>query len=61
MISLRRNHFLVLATLYAAAMAYLSLVIGPVGLHYVPLDFGEAWQKLHRFPQRFRPSRDETE
>ena len=46
MISLRRNHFLLLAALYALAIVYLSLVLGPVGLHYVPLGFAEAWQKF---------------
>lgn len=46
MIGLRRNRFLILAALYAVAMAYSSLVLGPVGLHYVPLGLGEAWDKL---------------
>jgi VanZ family protein len=45
-ISLRRNHFIVLAALYALVMVYLSLVLGPIGLHYVPISFAEAW---HRF------------
>jgi VanZ family protein len=45
-ISLRRNHFLALAALYALAMVYSSLVLGPVGLHYVPLGPGEAWDKF---------------
>jgi VanZ family protein len=35
-----------LAALYALAMIYLSLVLGPTGLHYVPLGFGEAWERL---------------
>ena len=46
MIGLRRNHFLILAVLYALAMVYSSLVLGPAGLHYVPLGFGEAWDKF---------------
>jgi VanZ family protein len=41
-ISLRRNHYFLLAGFYALAMIYVSLVIGPVGFHYVPIDFGEA-------------------
>jgi VanZ family protein len=45
-ISLRRNHFLLLSALYALAMIYLSLVLGPAGLHYVPLGLGEAWDKF---------------
>jgi glycopeptide antibiotics resistance protein len=45
-ISLRRNHYFLLAALYGLGMAYVSLVIGPVGFHYVPIDFGEA---LRRF------------
>jgi VanZ family protein len=27
-------------------MAYMSLVLGPTGFHYVPMDFGDAWDKL---------------
>ena len=46
MISLRRNHFLTLAALYALALVYSSLVLGPVGLHYVPLGLGEAWDRF---------------
>ena len=46
MIALRRNHFLALAALYALAMVYMSLVLGPTGFHYVPMDFGEAWGKF---------------
>jgi len=52
-ISLRRNHFLTLAALYALAMVYSSLALGPGGLNYVPLGFGEA---LDRFMSlRFVP------
>ena len=46
MIGLRRNHFVAMAALYASAMIYSSLVLGPVGLHYVPLAFGEAWDRF---------------
>ena len=46
MISLRRTHFLLLAALYAAAMIYASLVLGPAGLHYVPIGLGDAWHKF---------------
>jgi len=45
-IALRRNHFLALAALYASAMVYMSLVLGPTGFHYVPLGFDEAWDKF---------------
>lgn len=46
MIALRRNHYLALAALYASAMVYMSLVLGPTGFHYVPMGFGEAWDKF---------------
>ena len=46
MISLRRNHFLTLAALYALAMVYSSLVLGPAGLNHVPLGYGEAWDQF---------------
>ncbi len=46
MIALRRNHFLALAALYALAMVYMSLVLGPAGFHYVPMSFGAAWDKF---------------
>jgi len=45
-IALRRNHFLALAALYALAMVYMSLVLGPTGFHYVPMGFDEAWDKF---------------
>jgi hypothetical protein len=45
-IGLRRNRYLMLAALYALAVAYFSLVLGPLGLHYVPLGLGEAWDTL---------------
>jgi VanZ family protein len=45
-ISLRRNHFLALAALYALAMVYASLVLGPGGFHYMPIGLGDAWDKL---------------
>jgi len=44
--ALRRNHFLALAALYASAMVYMSLVLGPTGFHYVSMGFGEAWDKF---------------
>src|SRR6185312_5013088 len=44
--ALRRNHFLALAALYALAMVYMSLVLGPTGFHYVPMGLGEAWDKF---------------
>ena len=46
MIALRRNHFLALAALYASAMVYMSLVLGPTGFHYVPMGLGDAWDKF---------------
>jgi VanZ family protein len=45
-IALQRNHFMALAALYALAMVYMSLVLGPAGFHYVPMGFAEAWEKF---------------
>jgi VanZ family protein len=45
-IALRRNHFLALAVLYASAMVYMSLILGPAGFHYVPMGLDQAWEKL---------------
>ena len=36
--------------LYAALVVYSSLVVSPVGLHYVPLDPAVAWQKFLATP-----------
>lgn len=46
MIRLHRSHFTTLAVLYGLAMVYSSLILGPAGLHYVPISFGEAWDKF---------------
>lgn len=46
MISLRRNHFFLLTALYALGMVYSSLVLGPAGLHYVPIGLDQAWDKF---------------
>jgi len=32
--------------IYALAVCYVSVVIGPLGFHYVPRDLGEAWRAL---------------
>ena len=34
------------ALIYALAITYVSVAIGPLGFHYVQRDFGEAWQAL---------------
>src|SRR5271157_163696 len=36
--------------LYAALVVYSSVVLSPVGLHYVPLDPAAAWQKFLATP-----------
>ena len=46
MISLRRNHYIALSALYALGVVYSSLMLGPIGLHYVPISFAEAWQRF---------------
>jgi VanZ family protein len=60
-ISLRRNHFILLAALYALGMVYLSLVLGPVGLHFVPIGFGEAWRKFMQISFVEHPSRERAD
>jgi VanZ family protein len=45
-IALHRSHFALLAVLYVLAMIYSSVVLGPAGLHYVPISLGEAWDKF---------------
>ncbi len=44
--TLSRRHMAILAVLYGLAVVYSSLVLGPDGLHYVPISLGEAWQKF---------------
>jgi VanZ family protein len=43
---LSHRHFATLAVLYALAIVYSSLMLGPDGLHYVPISAAEAWQKF---------------
>ena len=45
---LRLSHrdFAVLAVLYGLVTVYSSLLLGPDGLHYVPISAAEAWQKF---------------
>jgi VanZ family protein len=43
---MRRAHFVALALLYALGVIYSSLILGPAGLHYVPISLGEAWHKF---------------
>jgi glycopeptide antibiotics resistance protein len=43
---LSHRHFAVLAMLYGLAIIYSSLMLGPDGLHYVPIGAAEAWQKF---------------
>jgi len=42
----QRLSFAAWALIYALAVTYVSVVIGPLGFHYVQRDFGEAWQTL---------------
>ncbi|HTV46649.1 MAG TPA: VanZ family protein [Stellaceae bacterium] len=41
-----RGRFLLWAALYAVAVVYVSLVLGPVGLNFVPRDLSVAWRML---------------
>jgi len=43
---LSHRYFVVLAVLYGLAIIYSSLMLGPDGLHYVPISAAEAWQKF---------------
>src|SRR5580692_1289399 len=43
---LSHRHFAVLAVLYGLAIIYSSLMLGPDGLHYVPISAADAWQKF---------------
>ena len=45
-VRLTRGHFAALAVGYAVAILYCSLLLGPDGLHYVPLGAAEAWQRF---------------
>jgi len=42
----QRLSFAAWALIYALAVTYVSVVIGPLGFHYVQRDVGEAWQAL---------------
>ncbi len=44
--ALKRGHFAALAAVYGLAILYCSLMLGPDGLHYVPLSAAEAWQRF---------------
>jgi hypothetical protein len=46
----RRARFVGWAFAYAAAIAYVSLVLGPRGFNFVPLDPVVAWRKLLATP-----------
>jgi len=46
----RRGRFAGWAIAYALAIAYVSLVLGPTGLNFVPLDPEVAWRKLLATP-----------
>jgi len=46
----RRGRFAVWAIAYALAIAYVSLVLGPTGFNFVPLDPDVAWRKLLATP-----------
>jgi len=45
-VRLSHRHFAVLAVLYGLAVTYSSLMLGPDGLHYVPISAADAWQKF---------------
>jgi hypothetical protein len=45
-----RGRFAGWATVYALAIAYSSLVVGPIGFHFVPLDPEIAWQIFKATP-----------
>lgn len=45
-----RGWFAGWAIAYALVIAYLSLVVGPAGFHYVPLDPEAAWRMLRATP-----------
>ena len=45
-LTLTSRHFAVLTALYALAIVYSSLMLGPDGLHYVPITAAEAWRKF---------------
>jgi VanZ family protein len=40
---LRKTHIALLTGLYAIAVVYASLIIGPSGLHFVPMALTDAW------------------
>ena len=46
----RRGRFVGWTIAYAVAIAYVSLVLGPAGFHFVPLDPEVAWRKLLAAP-----------
>ena len=41
-----RFRFAAWTLIYALAVFYVSVIIGPLGFHYVPRDLGEAWRAL---------------
>lgn len=41
-----RRYFVVWAWLYGLAVIYVSVVVGPLGFHFVPLDPADAWHKF---------------
>jgi VanZ family protein len=43
---LARGHSAILAAMYGLTILYCSLMLGPDGLHYVPLSAAEAWQRF---------------
>jgi hypothetical protein len=43
---LSHTDFVVLAVLYGLVTVYSSLLLGPDGLHYVPITAAEAWQRF---------------
>jgi VanZ family protein len=46
----QRHRYAFWAALYAVAVVYSSVVIGPLGLHFVPTDPAEQWQRFLATP-----------
>lgn len=47
---LTRSRFALAALLYGFAIVYSSTVVGPTGIHFVPMDISKAWDQFLRTP-----------
>jgi glycopeptide antibiotics resistance protein len=45
-IALQRRHLVAVVLVYALGVIYSSLVLGPIGLHFVAFSLGDVWQKI---------------